>query len=145
MEIGSTFGILDFTHWLRQQAETRSKFTNLSNVVCDIFSIIPHGDGVEASFFFGQDNIGWSQSYTTGETLCEKVVVRQFAQANKCILADIDPEVDTTNRENNAQMKIEAEQRKFYRMAKIHSCLEMWQGSQNLCATQKESRGQPSR
>jgi len=24
-------------------------------------------------------------------------------------------------------------------MAKVHDCLEMWQGSQNLCATQKES------
>jgi len=27
-------------------------------------------------------------------------------------------------------------------MAKIHNFLEMWQGSQNLCAIQKESRAQ---
>jgi hypothetical protein len=27
-------------------------------------------------------------------------------------------------------------------MAKVHDFLEMWQGSQNLCAAQKESRAQ---
>jgi hypothetical protein len=37
-------------------------------------------------------------------------------------------------------MKKEAEERKLHRMAKVHDFLEMWQGSQNLCATQKESR-----
>jgi len=27
-------------------------------------------------------------------------------------------------------------------MAKVHDFLEMWQGSQNICAMQKESRAQ---
>jgi len=39
-------------------------------------------------------------------------------------------------------MKKEVEERKFHRMAKVHNILEMWQGSQNLRATQKESRAQ---
>jgi len=39
-------------------------------------------------------------------------------------------------------MKKEAEERKLHRMAKVHNCLEMWLGSQNLLATQKESRAQ---
>jgi len=39
-------------------------------------------------------------------------------------------------------MKKEAEERILHRMAKDHDCLEMSQGSQNLCATQKESRAQ---
>jgi len=39
-------------------------------------------------------------------------------------------------------MKKEAEERKLHRMAKVHDFLEMWQGSQNLCASQKESRAQ---
>jgi hypothetical protein len=39
-------------------------------------------------------------------------------------------------------MKKVAEERKFPRMAKVHDCLEMWQGSQNLLTTQKESRAQ---
>ena len=108
----------------------------------DIFSIIPHGVGVEASFSLGRDVIGWRQSKTTGETLREKVVVRQFARANNGILAGTDPEMDTTNTENDLEMKKEAEERKLHRMAKVHDFLEMWQGSQNLRATQKESRAQ---
>jgi len=108
----------------------------------NIFSIIPHGVGVEASFSLGRDVIGWRQSKTTGETLREKVVVRQFARANNGILAGTDPELDTTNTENDSEMKTEAEERKLHRMAKVHDNLEMWQGSQNLHATQKESRAQ---
>jgi len=97
---------------------------------------------VEASFPLGRDVIGWRQSKTTGETLREKVVVRQFARANNRILAGTDPELDTTNTENDSEMKKEAEERKLHRMAKVHNFLEMWQGSQNLRATQKESRAQ---
>jgi hypothetical protein len=39
-------------------------------------------------------------------------------------------------------MKKEAEERKLHRMAKVDDFLEMWQGSQNLRPTQKESRTQ---
>ena len=53
-----------------------------------------------------------------------------------------DPEVDTTNRENDAEMKEEAEERTMHRMGKVHNFLEMWQGSQNLRATQNESHPQ---
>jgi hypothetical protein len=42
------------------------------------------------------------------------------------------------NTENNSEMKKEAEERKFHRLAKVHDFLEMTQGSQNLRATQKE-------
>jgi len=46
MEISSTFWILDVTDWWCQQEEMHSKYTDLSNVARDIFSIIPHGVGV---------------------------------------------------------------------------------------------------
>ena len=36
-------------------------------------------------------------------------------------------------------MKKEPEERKLHRMGKVHNFLEMWQGSQNLRAPQKES------
>jgi len=91
-----------------------SKYNDLSNVAQDIFSIIPHGVGVEASFSLGRDIIGWRQSKTTGETLREKVVVRQFAQANIWILAGADPDLDTMNTENDSEMKKEAEERKLH-------------------------------
>jgi hypothetical protein len=39
-------------------------------------------------------------------------------------------------------MKKEAEEKNLPRMVKVHDFLEMWQGSQNLRATQKECRTQ---
>jgi len=79
MDISSTFWILDITNWWHQQDEKHSKYTNFSNVARDIFSIIPHGVAVEASFCLGRDVIGWRQSKITGETLRKNVIVRQFA------------------------------------------------------------------
>jgi len=142
MEISSTCWIPDITDWWHQQQETHSKYTDLSNVARDIFSTIPHGVGVEARFSLGRDVIGWRQSKTTGETLHERVVVRQFARANNGILAGSDPALDTMNTENDSEMKKEAEEKKLHRMAKVHNFLEMWKGSRNLRATQKESRAQ---
>jgi hypothetical protein len=55
-----------------------SKYAYLSIVARDIFSILPHGVGLEASFSLGRDRIRWRQSKTTRETLHEKFVVRQF-------------------------------------------------------------------
>jgi len=79
MEFSSIFWITDITDWWRQQEETHSKYADLSNVACNILSIIPHGVGVEASFSLGRDVIGWRQSKTPCETFSEKLVVRQFA------------------------------------------------------------------
>ena len=95
---------------------------------------------MEARFSLGRDVIGWRKSQTTGETHREKVVVRQFASANTGILARTDPAFDTTNTEKDSEPKKEVEERKFHRLAKVHDFLEMWQGSQNLQATQRESR-----
>jgi len=87
-EISNTFSLPAITDWWGQQEEMHWKYPDLSNVACDIFSIIPHGVGVMASFSLGRDIIGWRQSKTTCETLQEKVIVRQFARANNGILAE---------------------------------------------------------
>jgi hypothetical protein len=76
MEIISTFLIPDTTDWWQQLEEMNSKYTELSNVGRDIFSIIIHGVGVEASFYLSRDVIGLRQSKTTGKTIRQKVVVR---------------------------------------------------------------------
>jgi hypothetical protein len=55
-------------------------------------------------------------------------------------LAGADPELDTSNTQNNSKMKKEAEERTLHRMAKVLDFLGMWQGCQHLHATQKESR-----
>jgi hypothetical protein len=44
--------------------------------------------------------------------------------------------------ENDSETKKEAEERTLPTMANVHDFLEMWQGTQNLLATQKESRAQ---
>jgi hypothetical protein len=126
----------------RQLEETHSKYADLSNVAHDIFSIIAHGVGLEACVSLLRDVIGWRQSKTIGETLPEKVVVRQFAQANNGILAGTEPELDTMNTDNDSGMKKEVEEMKFHTIAKVHNFLEVWQGSQNLRAAQKESQTQ---
>jgi hypothetical protein len=46
------------------------------------------------------------------------------------------------NTDNDSEMKKDVEERKLHRMAKVHNDLEMWHGSQNLRAMQKESRAQ---
>jgi hypothetical protein len=97
MLISCTFWILDITDQWNQQEELDSKYANLSNVAHQLFLIIPHGIGVEASFSLAQDVIGWRQSKTTGKTLWEKVGVRKFVRANNGIFADTDPELNTTN------------------------------------------------
>jgi len=116
-----------------------SQSTDLFNVAPDILSIIPHCVKVEASCSLGQDIIGWRQSKTTGDTFEETVVVRQFAWANNGILAGNYTALDSTETENDLELNIEVEERKLHRLAKVYDILEMWQGSQNLRATQKES------
>jgi len=141
-EISSTFWLLDITDWWRQQEEMHSKCPDPFNVACDILSIIPHSVGVQASFSLGQDSIGSRESKTTGETLWEKVVVRQFDRANNGVLAGDCTALDIAQTENDLALKKEAEERKLHRMAMVHNILEMWQGSQNLCATTKKSHAQ---
>jgi len=71
-EISSTFWLPDIPDWWRQQEEMHSTYADLSNLARDMFPIIPHGVGVEASLSLGQDVIGSRQSKTTGEMLREK-------------------------------------------------------------------------
>jgi hypothetical protein len=92
MEFRSTFWIPDRTDWWRQPEEMHSKYANLSNVAHDIFPIIPQCVGVEASFSLGQDVVGWRQSKTTGKTLREQIIVRQFTQTRHGMLAGTESE-----------------------------------------------------
>jgi hypothetical protein len=140
MEISSSFWIPDITDWWRQQEDPHSKYADPFNVARHMFCITSHGVGVEDSFSLVRDVIGWRQTKTTSETLRQKVVVRQYTPGNDGILAGNDPELDPTNRENHSEMKQDAEERKLHRMGIVYNFLELWQSSQNLRATQLESR-----
>jgi len=63
----------------------------------------------------------------------------EFAWANTGMLAGADPALHTLNTENDLVIQRTAEESKLHWMVKVHDFLEMWQGSQNLRATQKES------
>jgi len=142
MELSSTLRILDIIDCCRQQEETHSKYADLFNDARDIVSVVPHLVRVEGCFCLGKVVIGWRQLTTTGEDLRGKVVVMQFARGNSGIMAGADRLLNTANAENDLEMKKEAEETKLHIMAKVHDILEMWQGSQNLRGTQKESRAQ---
>jgi len=105
IEMGSIFQRPNFTDWWHQREETYSKYADLSNVAHNIFSIIPHGVRLEASYSLPHDIIGWRQSKTTGETLRKKVIVREYARANNGMLAGYDSVLDMTEAENVIELK----------------------------------------
>jgi len=140
IEISSTFWLPDITDLSHRPEKMHSKYADLCDVASDIFSVIPHGVRVEPSISISRDVIGWRPSKATCGTLCERVVVRQCGRANNGNFAGAVTELDASNTENNSEVKQEPEQTKLHRMAKVHDLLEMRQGSQNLRATQKESR-----
>jgi len=107
-----------------------SKYSDISYVAREIFSILPHGVGVEPSSSLGRGVIGWRLSITTGMTVREKVLIRQFARANDGLLAHDGPALYTSNTDTDSEMKREAEHKLLHIMAKVHNLLEMWQGSQ---------------
>jgi hypothetical protein len=104
-EISSTVCIPDITNWCYQQAEMESMYTDLSNVTHNIFSIMPYDVTVVASSSLVRNLIGWRQSKTTGKILPKKVLVRQVAQAKKCILGGDNLVLDMTEIENDLDMK----------------------------------------
>jgi hypothetical protein len=118
MELASTHWVPDIADWWRQQEETQSKYAYLSNVACDIFSIILPGVGVEACFSLWQVIIGWGQSTTTGKIVPEQLVVTHFTRANNGILAGDCPVLDTTETENYLELKKAAEEKILHRMAR---------------------------
>jgi len=142
MEFSSTYWIPEITDWWHQQEETHSKYPDLCDLVCNIFLIIPHAVGVEVSFSFGRDGIGWRQSKTTGRTIREKVVVTHFTPSNNRILGGSHPEWEKWNTENDSEMKKDSERRQLHTMTKVHNFLAMWQGWHNLRAQQMESCAQ---
>jgi hypothetical protein len=76
--ISSTYWLPHITDRWHQPEATYSKYTDLSNVAHDIFSIVPQVAKVEASILLQWDVIGWRESKSTGETLRDIVIVRGY-------------------------------------------------------------------
>ena len=93
------------------------EYRDLARMARDIFSVMPHGVGVEASFSPGRDVIGWRQSKTSGKTLQEKVVVRQWARANEGLLPE-DVMIGDM-KDNNVEEKQRGEDERLNQLASI--------------------------
>jgi len=72
--------------------------------------------------------------------LRETVILGELTGANHQIVEWRNPVSDMTNPETDSEMKEQEEERKLHRMAKVYDVLNIWQGRQNLQATQNESR-----
>jgi len=105
MEVSSTSWLPHITGWWHQQEETHWKYAELSNVACDIFSILAHSLRVEASFSLGRGTLRGRESKTTVETLQEKVGVRQIALANNGIVVGDYPALHTMLTESDLELK----------------------------------------
>jgi hypothetical protein len=112
MEICCTFWLPDITYWWQQLEERHWMYANLSNVAHDVFSLISLPVWVEARGSLARDVIGWMQTNTTGETILEKVIVKQFAWANNGVLTGDHPALHTTSTDNDMEMKREEQQMK---------------------------------
>ena len=97
---------------------------------------------MEASFALAQDVNGWGQTKSTGDTLGKQVFEMNCAKLNNEILGGDNPVLDPIEDEHAIELKREVGATKSLRMAKVPDFLEMWLGSQNLCATQRVSRAQ---
>ena len=123
MDISSTFLNTDLMAWFHPQEEMHTKYIIVWNMARAIFTIIPHAVRAVACFSVGRNMMRWRQSTTTGETLREKVVVRQFALTNNSLLTGDNLPVDTMNTDNGLETKREVEQNKLHRMPRVHDML----------------------
>lgn len=82
-----------------------STYADLANAAWDMFSIIPHGVGVDASFSLGLDVIGWRQSKTNSKTVQEKFVIGLFARGNPGTLMSECAPMVTAATENDLELK----------------------------------------
>jgi hypothetical protein len=74
---------------------------------------------VEARFSLWRNVVGWRHSKTTGAKLRKKVIVWQFAQANNRMLAGDNTVSDTTNAENDSDLKKKAEAMKLPQLRRL--------------------------
>ena len=68
-ELTAAFWKPDVTAYWREQEDSCTQYAPLARMARDVFSVIPHGLGVEASFSLGRDVLGWRQCRTSGDML----------------------------------------------------------------------------
>ena len=138
-ELTASFWYPDVAGWWLKQETTMGEYRDLARMARDIFSVMPHGVGVEASFSLGRDVISWRQSRTTGVTLQQKVVVRQWARSNNGILPeDIANQLLPSSSDDEQRKR---EDQRLDRLATLRDFLLFKKESDNLRSMQKKLKG----
>lgn len=138
-EITASFWYPDVAGWWLKQETTMGEFRDLAKMARDIFSVMPHGVGVEASFSLGRDVISWRQSRTNGITLQHKVVVRQWARSNNGLLPE---EVSRSMKTDiNTDEQQRREDKQLNQLASMKDFLSFKRQSDNMRSMQRELKG----
>ena len=138
-EITASFWYPDVGGWWLKQETSMGEYRDLAKMARDIFSVMPHGVGVESSFCLGRDVIGWRQCRTTGVTLQQKVVVRQWARNNGGLLPDeVKMSMDSMA---DPEEKAKEEDKKLDRLATIKDFLTFSNESKKKRSMQKKLKG----
>jgi hypothetical protein len=93
-------------------------------------------------FDLGKTLLNSRRQQPQGRLFVQIVHLWQYRLANNGIVPGNDSVLDTMEVVNDIELMREAEERKLHRLAKVLDFLEMWQGSQIIHATQKESHAQ---
>ena len=138
-EVTASFWYPDVAGWWMKQERRMGDYRDLARMARDIFSVMPHGVGVEASFSLGRDVISWRQSRTKAATLQQKVVVRQWARSNDGFLPDeVKKSLEGDNDEDERQKK---EDERLNQLASMRDFLMFKKESQNRRSMQKKLKG----
>jgi len=138
-EMTASFWYPDVAGWWLKQETTMGEYRDLAKMARDIFSVMPHGVGVEASFSLGRDIISWRQSRTKGSTLQQKVVVRQWARSNDGLLPE--EAIQSAGSDVNNEEKQKQEDQKLNQLASVRDFLVFKEQSENLRSMQKKLKG----
>ena len=137
-EVTASFWYPDVGGWWYNQEKMLGEYRDLAKMARDIFSVMPHGVGVEASFSLGRDVIGWRQSKTSGITLQQKVVVRQWARSNDGLFPEEIGMLDISDNDN--EEKRQKEDRKLNQLASIKDFITFTNESRARKSYQRQVR-----
>ena len=125
-ELTAAFWKPDVAAYWQEHEDSCTEYAPLARMARDVFSVIPHGIGVEASFSLGCDVLGWRQCRTSGDMLQKKVIVRQFSRSNPGILAGAD--IGLPNNATAAQNEQKEEDKKLLKLAGISDHIHFRRG-----------------
>jgi hypothetical protein len=136
LKAGYTNKVNFFSFWRTEMNAQRPGSAPFLRMVRDVYSVIPHGVGVEGSFSLGRQALSWRQHRMKASTLSKFIVVRQWQEKEvrehhkKCErdahLAKIDYELELLDLTHHkvAMDNLHLERRRAYELGLAPGCNE---------------------